>query len=92
MLDSGFADTKTPTENHAGGPADHLVTNDERSHGIAASPKRSRFIGLCWPDAEMDGIEGERRALHDSFDLIMLDLMLPGGTVRTVGYRLGDAR
>jgi len=85
----------------------------------------------------MDGIKGERRALHDSFDLIMLDLMLPGGrvlsreqilsavwgyehdpttnvvdvhigylrrklslpnspapifTVRTVGYRLGDAR
>ena len=26
----------------------------------------------------MDGIEGERRALHDSFDLIVLDLMLPG--------------
>ncbi len=28
--------------------------------------------------AELDGIEGERRALHDSFDLIVLDLMLPG--------------
>ena len=29
-------------------------------------------------EAEMDGIEGERRALRDSFDLIVLDLMLPG--------------
>ena len=29
-------------------------------------------------EAEMDGIEGERRALHDGFDLIVLDLMLPG--------------
>ncbi len=29
-------------------------------------------------EAELDGIEGERRALHDSFDLVVLDLMLPG--------------
>jgi DNA-binding response OmpR family regulator len=29
-------------------------------------------------EAELDGIEGERRALHDNFDLIVLDLMLPG--------------
>jgi DNA-binding response OmpR family regulator len=29
-------------------------------------------------EAELDGTEGERRALHDSFDLIVLDLMLPG--------------
>jgi DNA-binding response OmpR family regulator len=29
-------------------------------------------------EAELDGIEGERRALHESFDLIVLDLMLPG--------------
>jgi DNA-binding response OmpR family regulator len=28
--------------------------------------------------AERDGTEGERRALHDSFDLIVLDLLLPG--------------
>jgi len=28
--------------------------------------------------AELDGIEGERRALNDSFALIVLDLMLPG--------------
>ena len=28
--------------------------------------------------AELDGIEGERRALRDSFELIVLDLMLPG--------------
>jgi DNA-binding response OmpR family regulator len=26
----------------------------------------------------MDGVEGERRALRESFDLIVLDLMLPG--------------
>jgi DNA-binding response OmpR family regulator len=29
-------------------------------------------------EAELDGIEGERRALNDSFDLVVLDLMLPG--------------
>jgi DNA-binding response OmpR family regulator len=29
-------------------------------------------------EAELDGAEGERRALNDSFDLIVLDLMLPG--------------
>ncbi len=29
-------------------------------------------------EAVLDGTEGERRALHDSFDLIVLDLMLPG--------------
>lgn len=28
--------------------------------------------------AELDGAEGERRALRESFDLIVLDLMLPG--------------
>ena len=29
-------------------------------------------------EAELDGVEGEHRALHDSFDVIVLDLMLPG--------------
>jgi DNA-binding response OmpR family regulator len=29
-------------------------------------------------EAALDGIEGERRALRESFDLIVLDLMLPG--------------
>jgi DNA-binding response OmpR family regulator len=29
-------------------------------------------------EAELDGTEGERRALNDSFDLILLDLMLSG--------------
>ncbi len=29
-------------------------------------------------EAELDGAEGERRALHENFDLIVLDLMLPG--------------
>jgi DNA-binding response OmpR family regulator len=29
-------------------------------------------------EAELDGIDGERRALDDSFDLVVLDLMLPG--------------
>jgi two-component system OmpR family response regulator len=29
-------------------------------------------------EASLDGIEGERRALSESFDLIVLDLMLPG--------------
>jgi DNA-binding response OmpR family regulator len=29
-------------------------------------------------EASLDGLEGERRALRESFDLIVLDLMLPG--------------
>src|SRR5580704_11153002 len=29
-------------------------------------------------EAVLDGVEGERRALQESFDLIVLDLMLPG--------------
>ncbi len=29
-------------------------------------------------EAELNGTEGERRALHDSFDLIVVDQMLPG--------------
>jgi DNA-binding response OmpR family regulator len=29
-------------------------------------------------DAETDGVAGERRALHDGFDAVVLDLMLPG--------------
>jgi two-component system copper resistance phosphate regulon response regulator CusR len=29
-------------------------------------------------EAVLDGVEGERRALRESFDLIVLDLMLPG--------------
>jgi DNA-binding response OmpR family regulator len=29
-------------------------------------------------EAELDGIDGEQRALDDSFDLVVLDLMLPG--------------
>ncbi|HEY1458149.1 MAG TPA: response regulator transcription factor [Solirubrobacteraceae bacterium] len=37
--------------------------------------------GLCAEgfhvEAELDGIDGERRALHDSFDVVVLDLMLP---------------
>ncbi len=28
--------------------------------------------------AEYDGVDGERRALHESFDAVVLDLMLPG--------------
>jgi two-component system, OmpR family, response regulator len=29
-------------------------------------------------EAALDGIEGERRALRESFDMVVLDLMLPG--------------
>jgi DNA-binding response OmpR family regulator len=29
-------------------------------------------------EAELDGVAGERRALHDGFDAVVLDLMLPG--------------
>jgi DNA-binding response OmpR family regulator len=52
-----------------------LVIEDEA--GIVDFLQR----GLCAEgfhvEAELDGIDGERRALHDSFDVVVLDLMLP---------------
>ena len=53
-----------------------LVIEDEP--GIVDFVKRG-LEGEGFPvEAALDGLEGERRALGESFDLIVLDLMLPG--------------
>ena len=53
-----------------------LLVEDES--GIVDFVRRGLQVEGFAVEAELDGTEGERRALHDSFDLIVLDLMLPG--------------
>ncbi len=53
-----------------------LLVEDEP--GIVDFVRRGLLAEGFAVEAELDGIEGERRALNDSFDLIVLDLMLPG--------------
>jgi DNA-binding response OmpR family regulator len=53
-----------------------LLVEDES--GIVDFVRRGLQAEGFAVEAELDGTEGEGRALHDSFDLIVLDLMLPG--------------
>jgi two-component system copper resistance phosphate regulon response regulator CusR len=53
-----------------------LLIEDEP--GIVDFVKRGLEAEGFPVEAALDGIEGERRALRESFDLIVLDLMLPG--------------
>ncbi len=53
-----------------------LLIEDEP--GIVDFVKRGLEAEGFPVEAALDGIEGERRALGESFDLIVLDLMLPG--------------
>jgi DNA-binding response OmpR family regulator len=53
-----------------------LLVEDES--GIVDFVRRGLQAEGFAVEAELEGAEGERRALHDSFDLIVLDLMLPG--------------
>jgi len=62
-------------EQRATSPAILLVEDEP---GIVDFVRRGLQAEGFVVEAELDGIEGERRALHDSFDLIVLDLMLPG--------------
>lgn len=57
-------------------PPSILLVEDEP--GIVDFVQRGLRAEGFAVEAELDGIEGERRALHDGFDLIVLDLMLPG--------------
>lgn len=43
-------------------------------------------------EAALDGIEGERRALRESFDMVVLDLMLPGVAGMDVLAKLRDVK
>jgi DNA-binding response OmpR family regulator len=53
-----------------------LLIEDEP--GIVDFVKRGLEAEGFPVEASSDGLEGERRALRESFDLIVLDLMLPG--------------
>jgi DNA-binding response OmpR family regulator len=53
-----------------------LLIEDEP--GIVDFVKRGLEAEGFPVEAALDGLEGERRALRESFDLIVLDLMLPG--------------
>lgn len=62
-------------EQQAASPAILLVEDEP---GIVDFVRRGLQAEGFAVEAELDGTEGEQRALHDSFDLIVLDLMLPG--------------
>jgi DNA-binding response OmpR family regulator len=62
-------------EEQAFSPAILLVEDEP---GIVDFVRRGLQAEGFAVEAEMDGEAGERRALSDSFDLIVLDLMLPG--------------
>jgi len=53
-----------------------LLIEDEP--GIVDFVKRGLEAEGFPVEASLDGMDGERRALNESFDLIVLDLMLPG--------------
>jgi DNA-binding response OmpR family regulator len=66
----------------AGRPADLLTTARvlviEDEPGIVDFVRRGLEAEGFAVEAALDGIEGERLALSDSFDAVVLDLMLPG--------------
>jgi DNA-binding response OmpR family regulator len=67
-----------------------LVIEDEP--GIVDFVKRGLEAAGFPVEAALDGLEGERRALGESFDLIVLDLMLPGRSGMEILSALRRAR
>lgn len=57
-------------------PASILLIEDEP--GIVDFVRRGMEAEGFSVQAELDGLAGERRALRDGFDVVVLDLMLPG--------------
>jgi two-component system OmpR family response regulator len=57
-------------------PQSVLLIEDEP--GIVDFVRRGLESNGFLVEAERDGVEGERRALRDGFDIVVLDLMLPG--------------
>lgn len=68
-------DLVEPAAKQALAPAILLVEDEP---GIVDFLKRGLQAEGFSVKAALDGLEGERRALHDSFDIVVLDLMLPG--------------
>jgi DNA-binding response OmpR family regulator len=67
-----------------------LLIEDEP--GIVDFVKRGLEAEGFPVEASLDGVEGERRALRESFDLIVLDLMLPGRSGMEILSSLRQAR
>jgi DNA-binding response OmpR family regulator len=67
-----------------------LLIEDEP--GIVDFVKRGLEAEGFPVQASLDGLEGERRALGESFDLIVLDLMLPGRSGIEILSSLRQAR
>jgi DNA-binding response OmpR family regulator len=67
-----------------------LLVEDEP--GIVDFLKRGLQAEGFVVDAALDGIEGQRRALHESFDMVVLDLMLPGISGMEVLAKLRDVK
>jgi DNA-binding response OmpR family regulator len=68
-------DLPEPVEGQAFAPAILLVEDEP---GIVDFIERGLRAEGFTVEAARDGVEGERRALGGSFDMIVLDLMLPG--------------
>jgi DNA-binding response OmpR family regulator len=67
-----------------------LLVEDEP--GIVDFLKRGLRAEGFHVEAALDGVEGERRALGESFDMVVLDLMLPGVGGMEVLARLREAK
>jgi DNA-binding response OmpR family regulator len=67
-----------------------LLVEDEP--GIVDFLKRGLQAEGFAVEAALDGVEGERRALRESFDMVVLDLMLPGIGGMEVLAKLRDVK
>jgi DNA-binding response OmpR family regulator len=67
-----------------------LLVEDEP--GIVDFLKRGLRAEGFAVEAALDGVEGERRALRESFDMVVLDLMLPGIGGMEVLAKLRDVK
>ncbi|MFZ1155713.1 MAG: response regulator transcription factor [Solirubrobacteraceae bacterium] len=67
-----------------------LLVEDEP--GIVDFLKRGLHAEGFVVEAALNGVEGEQRALHESFDMVVLDLMLPGSSGMEVLAKLRDVK
>jgi DNA-binding response OmpR family regulator len=67
-----------------------LLVEDEP--GIVDFVKRGLEVEGFSVQSALDGVEGQRRALTESFDMIVLDLMLPGVSGMEILERLREAK
>lgn len=82
-------DLAEPAANQALAPSILLVEDEP---GIVDFLKRGLQAEGFAVKAALDGVEGERCALHESFDIVVLDLMLPGVGGLEVLAKLHDSK